>query len=148
MVDNHYRNWQWKKAFAVWKFNAYWSRYEKRMLRTMKMRQRKFYLRKSFKGLRNAVYDSKRESYHVANTKRCELEVQQLLSSKNYIRLTFLVQEEMKLKLKSELEQRNLELDIEERRLNELNKKYSELKQSDSPAMILRMHDDLKSSQY
>lgn len=66
----------------MWKFNAYWSRYEKRMLRTMAIRQRKVYLRKSFRALRDSVYTSKREAYHVANTKRCELEVQQLLSSK------------------------------------------------------------------
>lgn len=91
------------------------------------MRQRKFTLRTSFKGLRNHVYESKREAYHVANTKRCELEVQQLLSSKKYSKLEFfknilgnvwilifLVQEEMKIKLMSELEQRNKELSLEE----------------------------------
>ena len=55
------------------------------MLRIMNMRQRKFTLRKIFKGLRDNVYTSQRQAYHVANTKRCELEVQQLLSS-NYLR--------------------------------------------------------------
>jgi hypothetical protein len=50
----------------------------------------------------------------------------------------------MKIKLQSELEQRNVELSIEERRLNELNQKYSELKQAKNPATILKMHDDIK----
>lgn len=48
----------------------------------MGMRQDKFMLRKVFRGLRDQTYLSKRESYTIANTKRCELEVQQLLKSK------------------------------------------------------------------
>jgi hypothetical protein len=51
----------------------------------------------------------------------------------------------MKVKLQEELEARNEELSIEERRLNQLNQKYSELKQSKNPVMILKMHDDIKS---
>ncbi len=54
----------------------------------------------------------------------------------------------MKVKLMFELEQRNKELSIEEKRLNELNKKYSELKQAKNPAMILKMHDDIKKDIY
>ena len=50
----------------------------------------------------------------------------------------------MKIKLQQELDQRNSELAFEEKRLNEINQKFSLLKQSNSPAMILKMHDDLK----
>lgn len=50
----------------------------------------------------------------------------------------------MKIKLHQELEQRNSELVFEEQRLNEINHKFSMLKQTNSPAMILKMHDDLK----
>lgn len=50
----------------------------------------------------------------------------------------------MKIKLQQELEQRNSELAFEEHRLNEINQKFSLLKQTSSPAMILKMHDDLK----
>ena len=52
----------------------------------------------------------------------------------------------MKMKLEKELQDRNIELEIEERRLNELNQKYSLLKQNANPVTVLKLHEDLVAS--
>ena len=83
-LDNHYRNAVWRRVFARWKFFAQWQRYEKRMLRVWGMKNRQFTFRKVLKGWRDQVYKSKREAYNIANTKRCELEVAQLVNSKSF----------------------------------------------------------------
>jgi hypothetical protein len=54
------------------------------------------------------------------------------------------VHEEMMTKLKVELEERNLELAQEEKRLVELNQKFTLLRNNGgNPAVVLQMHDQI-----
>lgn len=44
--------------------------------------------------------------------------------------------------LQRTLDQRNLELTLEERRLSELDSKYQTLMKNKDPASVMKMHDD------
>lgn len=119
----------WKRAFARLRFHGQWSLYNKRMLRASTIQMRKYHLVRLFNGWRNEAYRSKREKFKVAYVKRCELEKDQLL----------VIQESIVQRLKEELVRKNQVLGNEEKRLDELNRKYSLLKQShQTPVTVLK----------
>lgn len=96
-----------------------------------------------FNGWRDQTYQTKREKLTIAHIKRCELEKDQLLKSIN--NSLILVQEEIICKLSLELENKNRELRSEESRLDELNKKYSVLRQTkENPVSILKRNEPIK----
>lgn len=86
-IDTHRARAMRKRAFDRMRYYCQWKRHEKRMTKLYERKMRQYVFRKVIKGWRDQVYRSKREAFNVANTKRCELEVAQLIQSKPLLRL-------------------------------------------------------------
>jgi hypothetical protein len=127
---NHYRERQRRLSFMFLKENAQTQTFERRMLRQAGLVLPKKAKDRLFQAWKTVLFREKSNRLLHAYTRECEVQVEEHKK----------LGHKMITQLEQELEKKELEYIQEERKLNQLNEKYSVLKNTDKTVNVLMKH--------
>lgn len=133
-LANHYRERSRRISFMFLKEFAQAQAFEKRMLRQADMVLTKKHKDRIFQAWRSVKYREKANRFLHAYTRECEVQVEEHKK----------LGHRMITQLEQELEKKDLEYIQEEKKLNQLNEKYSLLKQTDKTVNVLFKNKDFE----